>query len=101
MYFAKVTQTYSPANKLHDKIQQLVRLYNRYTLEDNQVVQFKNDINKVIKKLCEEHPRCKPVKPTWYNPDVDRNDMDYSLSFGGDSIICFTLYKVEGVYDGK
>lgn len=97
MYFAKITQTYSAANKLHEKLQQFIKQHNRMTIEDGYVGRFQRIINTEIATLNAEHPRCKPVKPTWWNPSSN-GDKDYSLSFSAD-VICLTLYKVERAWD--
>lgn len=94
MYFGKVRQTFAQSNKLNTSVAEFVNRYHRNLFTEQDVHGFMKDSVARIEKLNQEHPRCSPVIATWDN----YNKKDWRLSFGGKSIIEYTLFKADRHY---
>jgi len=104
MHFSQVTSTYCPANKLADEVQYLVKQYKRMLIMDKDLVSFKANMLAAIHALNAKHPRCKPVKASWWSPSVreeeyTEQELDWSLSFDGQQIMYFELKRINATYN--
>jgi len=63
-YFTKVTQDYwSSKNKLHTALKDLMRRQDcRMLFDDEHKNEFIKEMQSDVARLCDLHPRCKPIK---------------------------------------
>jgi len=106
MHFSQVTSTYCPANKLADDVQKLVKQYKRMLIMDKDLASFKANMIAAIHALNAKHPRCKPVKASWWSPSthdaeekITEQELDWSLSFDGQQIMYFELKRINATYN--
>lgn len=60
-------------NKLQKAVQEYLRGIDRMLLTDSPTFsKHKNRVLEVIENLNSKHPRCKPIKASWFQ--IDKND---------------------------
>ena len=106
MHYSQVTNIYSPANKLVDTVQELVKQYKRMLIKDADLVSFKTNMLDAIHALNAKFPRCKPVAASWWSPstrqdeeELPEQELDWSLSFDGQQIMYFELKRITATYN--
>lgn len=88
-YFSYISNSYSCKNKLEEAVYQQLRTFNRRVIPNDQLDTFKKDILEAIEASNQAHPRCKPVKATFWCSGM--GDRDFVLSMGG-GICNFNIY---------
>ena len=74
-YLFYVSQKLATKNKLEKAIQEYLSEQNRKLLANAEKAKlFREVILNHIKHLCEQHPKCKPIVPNWYNHDGSLRD---------------------------
>jgi hypothetical protein len=91
-YLSKVNMVYAAKNKLHKAIINYIKSIDRQLVPVTELGVYKLNVINAIKNLVIDHPKCAPIKPSWWE-----NEGDYHLSLGGQTIINFTLYQGEEI----
>jgi len=73
-YFSYISYTLSMSNKLEKAIYEFIKTKERKVVDGIDIFQFRSDIIAGIKKLNQEHPRCKPRNVEWYQPEKKKGD---------------------------
>lgn len=75
-YIGIINQTLIPKNTLEKSIQLFLENYERKLITEKQIEEYKTEIILNIKSLSAEHPRCRPIDPTWFTTDYDFSEME-------------------------
>ncbi len=60
-HYVEITHLLNPKNNLEKELRSDLKSYHDYLLkDDSEVAELMADITKLITRLNEEHPRCKP-----------------------------------------
>lgn len=93
-YFAYISHQLSLKNNLDKEALELLMEHNRTIIDGKDLEWFKNGINKSIEKLNARHPRCKSLKPDWWQPGWSSQERkDWTLNNIGSCT--FNLYATK------
>jgi len=60
-YFYHISNTLKPKNQLQDAVQEVFKGYNKQLTEDVPPTDVFREIKERVKRLCNQHPKCKAV----------------------------------------
>lgn len=89
-YLIKIETTYNTHNSLERDIQTFIHSINRVLFKAAEVEKVKKAISDEIDMMSSFNKRCKPIKATWYNYNIQHKD--WSLFLTG--ICALTLVHV-------
>jgi hypothetical protein len=92
-------QLYGCKNKLEQQVQDFLLTHDRSIISHSQIEEFKKLIVDEIIAMNAKHPRCKPIRPEWWNSDrhEETSRQTWILSFNGSSICYFKALAGEEV----
>lgn len=95
-YFAHISNTYSPKNKLQEAVLEFIQTHNRELVPEGTIVKWMGAITDKIEELNAQYKRCTPIEAYFWQPGPKDEAKDYVFSTGHDITICnFTLLATQ------
>lgn len=91
-YFAKVTSSYTPKNKLHEAVLEVFHEEDRKIVLSNE--SFLESLRNKIDALNQRYRRCKPVKVEMWDHGRYREGGADMYFFSASELVSITLYVV-------